>query len=111
MLNHTESLTALARLATATANYETAWRASLIARDDDRRLSSDRMQDAYRTQVEALNDVTAQVGPDLARAMHGALIAAACMVNGDRPSRYHNFTDVAGVRNFIRQTINGEAGV
>jgi hypothetical protein len=99
-------LLALARLATATADYETAWRRQ-VAREHG---AFDDMYGARRAQ-EAARDTLIGVGldPKLVFALEGALVVAAARPKGDRPKE-HRDGDAHGqypdVAQFLRETMD-----
>lgn len=106
------STTSLALLTAATADYETAWRESLLhpAASDEYRASVEQMHRAYKAQEVALRELETILGStETARAIHGALIQAAALTTGERPYEPGGTADA--VLTFIMQVVAQEAGV
>jgi hypothetical protein len=101
----------IANLARATAEYETAWR-NEVNGVGSRSETSAAMRSTYTEQADALALLAEQIGKDAARAVHGALIATAAQVHGDRPRRHRGHLDSAqDTVRFIDAVVAGEAGV
>jgi hypothetical protein len=118
----TESLISpLAVLATATADYESAWRKSCALgsrtqwdAEQQRHVSTpesaateEAMRAAYRRQAEAQQILSDALGPVSAHAITGALIQATARVQGARSDR----PPLGPADTFIRACIREEAGI
>jgi hypothetical protein len=106
----------LAKLALATADYESAWRASTAASSTFAcKTEQGQMSDAYARQVAAREALLeAEIDPQLGCAIEAALVLAAARTSGVRLAPHRNrdssFANDSRAAKFINETI-AEGGI
>ena len=104
----TDAITTLAALATASADYESAWRD--YAMDASARPAAvERMNDAERRRQQATERIASEVSREAAEILRGAFIMASARVSGQRPPEHVNQRTESEVRDFILLALGGAA--